>query len=195
MLKKTIFLFLLTLAAMLPAHAAENDTAIHDEIRAFKGRMLEAIQRRDIDAMLAMTTDEVAFTAMDNVPLHGKKEVRAYYSRMMEGAESIVTDMQITLEPDVLSALYDDGQVAVSTGDSTVSFKLRAGLEFTAPLRWTTAMIRDHGEWKIASAHFSANMFDNPLEGFVKKYVWAIVAIALGLGLIAGFWVGRRKRS
>jgi hypothetical protein len=56
-------------------------------------------------------------------------------------------------------------------------------------------MVRDNGAWKIASAHFSANMFDNPLDGIFSKYAKVIFGAVLVLGLLLGFWLGRRKRG
>jgi len=168
--------------------------ALQNALRDLKNQMSDAVARRDVDKMFSMVTDDIAFTAMDNVPLHGVKAARAYYDKMMRGAESIVTDMNITFEPDVLSILYDNGQTAVSTGDSVASFKLRAGLEFSAPLRWTATLVQSNGKWKIASAHFSANMFENPIEGAVSKYIWPELGFALVVGLLLGFFVGRKKR-
>jgi hypothetical protein len=80
--------------------------------------------------------------------------------------------------------------VAVSTGDSTASFKLRSGIEFTAPLRWTATLVQDNGKWKVAAAHFSANMFDNPIESALSKNIWLILGGVLILGLLLGFVIG-----
>ena len=72
--------------------------------------------------------------------------------------------MSVTIEPDILSNLHNSGESAISTGDSVAYFKIRGGLEFTAPLRWTASLVHDSGSWKIAAMHFSSNIFDNPVE-------------------------------
>jgi ketosteroid isomerase-like protein len=180
--------------AQTPAASAPTPAqieAFHQELRELRNQISDAIVQRDVDKIFSMTTDDIVFTAMDNVPLHGVKEARAYYDKMMHGSESIVTDMKISFEPDSLSTLYDDGHVAISSGNSTAFFKLRAGLEFSAPLRWTATLVREHEKWKIASAHFSANMFDNPIEKTAEKNIWLIVGAVLVLGLLLGFVAGR----
>lgn len=178
-----------------PAPTPAQIEALHQELRDLRNQISEAIVQRDPDRIFSMATDDLVFTAMDNVPLHGVKQARAYYDKMMHGPESIVTDMKISLEPDSLSILYDDGHVAISSGSSTVSFKLRAGLEFSAPLRWTATLVRDDDKWKIASAHFSANMFDNPIENAVEKNIWLITGAVLVFGLLLGFAAGRLSRG
>ena len=45
--------------------------------------------------------------------------------------------------------------------------------------------------WKVASLHFSNNLFDNPLLNAGKKWLW----VAILAGVLAGIvimWVGRR---
>lgn len=172
----------------------EQAEAIHTELRALKDRAIAAIKDRKPDALFGDLTEDIAFTAMDNVPVHGKTEAKAYYDRMMNGASSVVQDMSVTLEPDVLSALHNNGQSAVSTGNSTAYFKLRGGLEFSAPLRWTASLVNEGGAWKVASAHFSANMFENPIDSGIRKYLYLMLAAAGLVGLVLGFIFGRSRR-
>lgn len=172
----------------------EQAEAIHNELRALRDRAVAAIKDRKPDVLFNELTEDVAFTAMDNVPVHGKAEAKAYYDKMMSGASSIVQDMSITIEPDVLSALHNNGQSAISTGNSTAYFKLRGGLEFTAPLRWTAALVNDGAGWKVASAHFSANMFDSPIDTGIRKYLYLMLGAAGLVGLVIGFIFGRSRR-
>lgn len=181
------------------APASPQADAAHAELRALRDRVAAAIKARNADALFAEVADDVAFTAMDHAPAHGKAEARAYYERMMTGAASRVQDMNVTIEPDKLSALHDEGRTAIATGDSTAYFKLRAGLEFSAPLRWTATLVKQDTGWKIAAAHFSANMFENPIATNLRKYLYPMLAAAGVVGAIAGFVLalafGRRRRS
>lgn len=191
--------FLLFAMGVAPQSRAQQLTeqqtqAIHNDLRALRDRALAAIKDRNADALFAELTDDVAFTAMDNVPVHGKAEVKAYYDRMMSGASSVVQDMNITLEPDILSVLHNNGTTAVSTGNSIAWFKLRGGLEFTAPLRWTATLVNEGGGWKVASAHFSANMFENPIDTGIRKYLYPMLGLVGVIGLVIGFLVGRVRR-
>ncbi|NJM83856.1 MAG: hypothetical protein HC844_16655 [Tabrizicola sp.] len=73
------------------------------------------------------------------------------------------------------------------------AFKMRAGQEFSVPLRWTATLSRDSGAWKIVALHFSANIFDNPVDSLLRKYLWLMLAAALLAGLLAGFLLRRRR--
>ncbi len=185
-------------ALSLMSAAKAQDTAaslesIHMELRAMKDRAVEAVNKKDVEALLKEVSPAIRFTAMNNEIVRGHDGLRAYYTKMMEGASRIVEDMSINGEPDELALLFADNKIATATGTSEAYFKIKGGLTFTAPLRWTATMENAGGKWTIAAIHFSANMFDNPLlsaaSGF-WKWVAAGVAVA---GLVLGYVLGRRK--
>lgn len=188
------FVCLMFVATPGLAQSPPSTEAIHTDLRALRDRVIAAIKDRKPDALLAEVTDDIAFTAMDNVPVHGKAEARAYYDRMMSGASSVVQDMNVTIEPDIISNIHSNGTSAISTGNSVASFKLRGGLEFSAPLRWTASLVNDGNGWKVASAHFSANMFDSPLKSALEKYIYPLLGAAAVAGLILGWLIGRVRR-
>ncbi|MFZ2099460.1 MAG: nuclear transport factor 2 family protein [Oricola sp.] len=204
-LRKHISAFLLIAFSLFPiagttGASAQDLTArqtetIHNELRALRDRAVAALQARDTDALMAELTEDIAFTAMNNEVVHGKQAAIEYYLRMMNGAASLVEDMSVTIEPDILSNLHVGGQSAVSTGDSIAYFKIRGGLEFTAPLRWTANLVHQDDGWKVASVHFSSNIFDNPVSAGISKYLWLILAAAGIAGLVIGYLLGRLRRA
>jgi uncharacterized protein (TIGR02246 family) len=192
---------LLHFALVAPSARAQDTTSppdveqLHQELRDLRARIEQAFLAKDGEALLTEFTDDLHYTAINNEVVDGIAEAREYYARMMEGASSAVEDIRVTLEPDGLSTLHNDGQVAISTGNSDAYFKMRVGPEFSVPLRWTASLVRQDGAWKIASVHFSANILENPISGNLKSYViGGAIAMAL-LGLIAGFLIGRRRAS
>src|SRR6185437_12953464 len=128
-----------------------------------------AINKRDEAALMKELDPTIAFTAMNNETVRGLDAAKAYYERMMAGSERIVQDMSVTIEPDALSTLYNGGMTAVATGGSNAHFKLKTGMEFDVPLRWTAVLIRGQDRWSLAGMHFSANMFDNPVLSALKR--------------------------
>lgn len=194
-----IALFMLVSAGTITAAAQDmtpqETEAIHNELRALRDRAVAALKARDPDALMNELTDDIAFTAMNNEVVHGKQAAVEYYERMMEGASSIVQEMDVSVEPDVMSLLYGDGKTAVSTGDSVAYFKIRGGLEFTAPLRWTATLVDEGDGWKIASMHFSSNIFDNPIDAGIARYLWLLLGAAALIGLVVGFLLGRLRRA
>ena len=180
---------------MSSAHAqdAASLESIHMELRAMKDRAVEAVNKKDAEALLKEVSPAIRFTAMNNEIVRGHDGLRAYYTKMMEGASRIVEDMSINGEPDELALLFADNKIATATGTSEAYFKIKGDLTFTAPLRWTATMENTGGKWTIAAIHFSANMFDNPLlsaaSGFWK---WVAAGVAAA-GLALGYLLGRRK--
>jgi ketosteroid isomerase-like protein len=190
------------IGAVLSAGAASAQTppanaTLHAELRALRDRAVDAVNKRDSDALMKELDQNIVFTAMNNEVVHGIAEAKSYYQRMMVGAGRIVDDMKMTIETDRLSDLYENNNVAIAAGSSNVHFKLATGTEFDVPLRWSATVRRADGKWLLVNLHFSANMFDNPLLATLQSSMkW--VGLACGLvALLIGFFAGRwsRKRS
>lgn len=177
----------------LGSPALAQDEAVHDEIRALRDRAIASFEARDAEALLADLDDRVIFTAMNNETVTGKDQLRDYYARMMDGSAGLVSDLQVTFETDALATLLAGNQAAVASGSVIAAFKMRAGPEFTVPLRWTATLAQEAGTWKIVALHFSANIFDNPIDTALRRYLWLILAAAVAIGLVAGLFLRRRS--
>jgi ketosteroid isomerase-like protein len=190
-----IALPVILLASMLSPAAAQTaeEEALHNELRALKQRLTDALNSSDIDAALQETAPNVVFTAMNNDVAHGHDELKAYFERMMKGDNRIVDDMKVSFEPDQLSTIYG-GTNAIAVGSSKAHFKLAQGLEFDVDGRWTADLVKEDGKWQLSAIHYSVNMFDNPLLNNAKNLAWMVGAGAALIGLIAGFFLGRLRR-
>lgn len=167
----------------------------HDDLRAMKDRLVAALNSKNVDALLADVDPQIRLTTMDNVLSKGTDGVKGYYAKMMSGASRVVDDMTITAEPDELSQLSADGKTALTTGTATAHFKLAGGKEMNVPLRWTAQSVERDGKWKVASAQFSASMFDNPVLSAATSFAYWLAGGAGLLGLLIGWLVGRRKKA
>lgn len=180
--------------AQVPA-SSTTDIQTHSQLRAMKDRLVAAVNDRKVEALLAEVDPQVRMTTMDSVLSKGPDGVRAYYEKMMTGSTRLVEDMKLSAEPDDLSLLYGDNRIAVSTGTAKAHFRLVGGKEMDVPLRWTATSVNRDGQWKVASAQFGADMFDNPVlsaaNGFAK-YLAAGTGVA---GLFLGWLLGRRRRT
>jgi len=189
---------ILFLLSVLPPVSAQNLTpeeeALHSQLRSLKDRLTEALNRNDIDAALQETAPTVVFTAMNNDVAHGPAEVKAYFERMMVGDDRIVEELKVSFEPDQLSIIYG-GDNAIAVGSSKAHFKLTSGLEFDIDGRWTADLVRDGDKWLLSAIHYSVNMFDNPLLNNAERLAWMLGAGAAVVGLILGFFIGRRRRA
>ena len=185
---------MLLATVVLPAAAqTPEEEALHNELRALKERLTDALNRNDIDAALLETAPNVVFTAMNNDVAHGHDELKAYFERMMKGDSRIVDELKVSFEPDQLSTIYG-GTNAIAVGSSKAHFKLAQGLEFDVDGRWTADLVKEGDKWQLSAIHYSVNMFDNPLLNNAKNLAWMVGAGAALVGLIVGFFIGRLRR-
>src|SRR5262249_5081294 len=78
----------------LPASAqasppAQEDPA-HNELRALKKQLTDAVNANDLDALLAVLDEKVVVTWQNAEVSRGPQQVREYYDRMMKGDKRIV---------------------------------------------------------------------------------------------------------
>lgn len=191
----TVFLVMPVTSNAQDASAIVDEESLHQELRDLRDRLDDAVLARNKDAVLADFTNELHFTAINNEHVSGLKDANAYFERMLVGSDSFIEEMRVTLEPDALSTLYFEGPVAISTGTTEAYFKTTSGVDMSAPLRWTATMVREEGRWKVAAAHFSANIFDNPVASELTRYVAAIGAIVALVFLALGYFLGRRRHT
>jgi ketosteroid isomerase-like protein len=190
-----IGLLVAVFASSSRAQDAASVEQIHKDLRALKDRAVEAVNKKDEAALLKELAPDIWFTAMNNETFHGLDQGKAYYEKMLSGASRIVDDMSLTSTPDDLAILYADNKIAVSTGVSNTHFKLMGGTEFDVPLRWTATLANDGSKWSIASIHFSANMFDNPILATLKTFSYWLAGGLAALGLVVGYVFGRKGRK
>lgn len=173
--------------------APDNDEAIHNALRALKVTMERALNERDLEAIVANVSPDVVFTTMNGDVCRGPEEIRAYFDKMLNAPGHVVKDVKVSFEVDELTTLYG-GDTGIAYGSSDDHYELVGGQTFDIKGRWSCTMVRDGDRWLIASFHYSANVFDNPLLAKVKSFGY-MVAGGVGLaGLVIGFLVGRRRR-
>lgn len=174
------------------APASDADAAAaHDALRGLQQAMEDALNKRDLDGLLAHVDDTIVFTAMNAEVGRGKDSIRDYFNRMMNGPAKIVESVSMDFIPDSLSVFYGP-DVAVSAGTAPAHYVLTNGMDFKVNARWTATLVRRDGRWLVAAFHYSTNMFRNPVLDLQRK--WLLIAgggAALLLGVI-GFFVGRR---
>jgi len=183
-----------------PAPTPAQIEALHNDLRAVRDRLVQAVNQKNIVALTAELSPQVAFTAINNDTVTGIENVKAYFDRMMGGSSRFLNDFSIKVESDSLSTLYADNRVAVATGRADTFLDLRggSGMKYTVPLRWTATLERTTGPWKLAAIHFSADLSDNPYLSALStfwKWVAALIGIAgLGLGYLIAWKRGRAKQ-
>jgi hypothetical protein len=193
-MKMKVLFLTIVLAAFVPGYATpqEPNAPIHDALRQLRGRLLTAMNKNDIDGMLAELHPNVVVTWQNAEVSKGPQGVREYLERMTKGPSSVVRGYHAEINVDDLTTLYGD-KTGVAYGSSVERFDMRGGQTFTLRGRWSATMVNENGRWLLASVHASSNLFDNPLLNAAKQSLYIAVAVSFILALLIGLFIGRRS--
>jgi uncharacterized protein (TIGR02246 family) len=168
-----------------PADAPQNKAAVHAQLRALRDSIMEAWNKRDIDAVLAHVDPDVVVTWQNGEVNRGPEAVRKFYREMLEGDGRIISNITSKLTVDNLSTLHgEDTAIAVGSIHDDISFNktvaatsIGAGKTLGLDSRWTATLVRKAGEWKLASYHVSANLFSNPVTDLEVKAAGRVAGV------------------
>ncbi|UOP01471.1 YybH family protein [Kingella potus] len=125
------------------AAAPADAETLHKELRTLRDTMQNALNKRDLAALLDNVTDDVVFTTMNGDRVIGKEGVRAYYEKMLGGSGAVVKNIETHFEADALSHLYAD--TAVAFGHSSDRYELAGGEVWEVSPQWSAAIVRRDG--------------------------------------------------
>jgi uncharacterized protein (TIGR02246 family) len=180
--------------APVPAPAPPSDEATHNELRALRDGLLDAINKGDVERQLTYFHPNAVVTWHNAEVSRGREGIHKYMSRMLEGPDKVVESFSADVNVDELTILYG-GDTGISFGSAVEHFKMANGRSLDLPARWSATLVKEDGKWLIASLHASDNLFDNPLLGMARRMVWMAGVGALVVGLALGFLLGRRRTA
>ena len=180
------------------AWAEEPDHAIHEELRGLLLEVVTAMNSGQYDKMLPYLTDDVEATSITQEVMTGRTEISKYFQEWF-GPTGYMRSMQMKLDADKLTELSPDKSWGLVRGKALEHYEAKDGDLFDFSTRWTAVMVRSNdGKWRIRAIHFGTNHLDNPVLTKVRNTLTrygVIGAIAtLILGLLVGWWIGRRAR-
>jgi ketosteroid isomerase-like protein len=162
----------------------KEDDPIHEELRAFKKSLIEAVKKGDIDAQLEHVTPDAVVTWQNGEVVTGRDNLRKFYEEHVKKSE-IFKGYVKEPEPTALTVLYGS-DTGISYGTSVGKYKIM-GMTFELTNHWTATLVKHDGKWRIASYHVSNNVLANPL---LTALYWA-AGIGAVVVLLLGFIVGR----
>jgi ketosteroid isomerase-like protein len=178
----------LCLAAVAPARAEDKPSAdtekIHDELRAFRKELTEAVLKNDIDKQLQLVSKDVVVTWQNGETVRGRDNLKKFWEKNQGGASKVFQGYKKPPEPADLTILYGDN-MGISYGTSVAQYNV-LGKEIELENHWTATLVKEDGRWVIASYHVSGNILDNPLLSAAKNYLYLVGGIALLAGLVLG---------
>jgi ketosteroid isomerase-like protein len=191
-MKKILFVLFCAslLCSVAPTNSVAAEDPAHNELRALRTQVIDAITKGDIDAVLTQVHPNVVVTWQNSEVCRGAQGLKDFFHRM--GKETF-KGYKVPPTPDDLTLLYG-GDTGVSFGRVVGQYTL-FGKAFEFESRWTATLVKENGRWLLASYHVSLNALDNPLINSAKKsLLW--IAIGAGLiGLIVGVLIGKRKKA
>jgi ketosteroid isomerase-like protein len=190
---------LFALIAMPALHAQEADHAIHEELRALLRDATAAMNSGQFDHLLPYLTDDVEATSVTQEVMTGRAEVAKYFQEWF-GPTGYMRSMEMKLEPDRLTELSADKSWGLVRGKALEHYQAKDGDLFDFNTRWTAVMVKsDDGKWRIRAIHFGTNHLDNPVLTKVRntltRYGVVGAIVTLIVGLIVGWWIGRRLKE
>ncbi|MEX2287413.1 MAG: nuclear transport factor 2 family protein [Planctomycetaceae bacterium] len=172
-----------------------GDEAVHDELRAMRKSLTEALTKGDIEGQLAHVHPNVVATWQNNRVVRGEDGLRKFLAEINAGNQKVFQGYTVPPEADELTILYG-GDTGIAFGKSVPHYKY-LGMEFDLENRWTATLVKDDGRWKIAAYHVSGNIADNPLLTVAKKSATWVGGVCLVVGIVVGSIVTmilKRKR-
>ena len=150
-----------------------------------------AINGQDWEAIFPHLGDRVVVTLMDQQPMVGQEEVRAYLDRMFRGASSLLADVHC--DPIIRCPAEFYGNVAVFSLTSTDRFTFRNAKLIEVRSAWSGTLEKTEAGWKLVCLHGGASPFDNPMSESLQTAVKVgIGAVGAAAGVL-GFLLGRRR--
>src|SRR6185295_16023791 len=194
----TVSALLLFAAFVHPPAARSQESATedsaHNELRALRDGLLDAIKKGDVERELSYLHPNVVVTWQNAEVSRGRDGVRAYLNRMLNGPSKIVSDYKFDVSVDELTILYG-GDTGISFGKSQEHIGLATGTNIDYPARWSATLVKEDGKWLVASLHASSNLFENPFLATTKRLMYIGCAVALVVGVLIGWLVGRRRKA
>jgi ketosteroid isomerase-like protein len=181
---------LATAVAVMFASAAaaqektSGDDAVHDELRALRQSLTEALTKQDVEGQLAHVHPNAVATWQNNRVVRGTDGLKKFLAEMNAGNEKVFQGYTVPPEADELTILYG-GDTGIAFGKSVPHYKY-LGMEFDLENRWTATLVKDDGKWKIAAYHVSGNIVDNPVLSIAKRSAMLLGGAGLAAGIVIG---------
>jgi len=174
-------------AAQTSPGLSPDDQKQIDELRQ---GVVKAFNARDVDGMLRYTLPNVTVVWQNAEVNDGQQAVRDFYNRMI--VQGVVK--KVTFNPTVESRKCQEN-ICISYGNLQDEFTLNDGAVLPLNSRFTAALIKTGGTWKLASFHASTSVFDNPVMRQAARRAGIYAGVGgLLLGFILGLLIFRRPR-
>lgn len=195
--KAILSVLALMLACFIPAVAfAQAQTAEGSapaELQRLRDGLIAAINKGDLDGALKFLDTNCVITWHNAEVSRGRQGVRDFYNRVMTGPSRIVNSFHCDVNVDGFTS-FSGTNTGICFGSADERFKLSNGRNLNVKGRWTATLIKENGQWLVASLHVSANLFNNVMLDLAKKAAGVGCAVCFVVGVLLGWLVSRRRK-
>jgi uncharacterized protein (TIGR02246 family) len=171
--------------------AQDPHAADHEALRALRNKVATAIDQQDAKTLATCLAKDFSFTTVNQKVATKPEQIQGIFDEFFKGPTSIIASLKTNPEADGLTRFLDD-HTGIATGTSKDTYVLKSGKTVVLNERWSATVVKEGGEWKVASAHVGVDLLDNPLLAAAAGF-WKLTAlVALVGGLLVGFLAGRR---
>jgi ketosteroid isomerase-like protein len=177
---------------------AQND--LHQEDRQALLKILSAVENainaQDIEGIIGQMSPDCTVTWWNAQISRGHNEIRAYYRRMVKDEGRYISKYTTQAKLGAHARFVGSGgDVALADGSMEDEFFPIIRGPFKLNSRWSATAAKSGSEWKIVNLHLSSNVFNNVLIAELTRTLWITGVVAVGLGGLAGWFLGRRRRA
>lgn len=165
--------------------------------------------RREMKVLLEAIVDDLNDGAIENFDKYlvadavvtfydgrhavGAEAVKSYMQKMLTGDNPVLKSITTTAEEDTEAKIYPN-DFATAHGWLKNELVFVGGKKMQVDGRWTTSLIKQDKQWKVATLHFSTNIFDNAVLNEAKSSLWMFTTLSFVIGLILGWLFKRTKK-
>jgi hypothetical protein len=183
-----LFRLILILACSLctiPSFGQEGTPEDKRQLQALLETVRNAVNTRDLKVLNGCFSENFSATMIDQKIVTTRQGLEDYYREVFTGEKAIVKSLVIAPEADALTRIHE-GTFGTVYGRNVERYELTNGKKFTILSRWTAAVIKADGTWKITAIHNGVDFADNPLLAETRKSRIHFAAIGIVAGVIAG---------
>lgn len=188
-----VALGVILLASGLPVQAKANEQD-QEQLRQLLKETRDAVNSRNVPALTALFAKGFSATMIDQSVVTTPQGMQAYFTKWFGGKQPFIKKLTIDPVADIKTQIYD-GKFGIVRGRDSEAYQLSNGNSYTFKTRWTATVIKDNGQWKILTVHNATNFLHNPLLSATERTLYYSAGGAAVLGLIFGFFLGRRRRA
>jgi uncharacterized protein (TIGR02246 family) len=170
-------LVVLTSASMAQSADREAD---HDALRQLMKKTTAAINAQDLGALSSCMARDFVFVTIDQTVITNREGITAYYDRMLKGKDAPIASLACKPEAEILTRFVGEN-AGYCYGKSTDVYTLKDKRLFTLDVRWSSTVVKEDGQWKIATAHTGVDFMDNPVLTVRSMSFWRKLGILLHL--------------